>query len=250
MTAALTKRLTKLGLTDKESEVYMTLLQGGEMTADQLAKISKLNRSTAYVQIKLLQERGLVSTFKRGKKTYFAAESPNNLTRVVNKRKQEIEHQETEVVLLVPELLNIFGSAVDRPTVRVFEGKEGLVSMRNEILESDAKELRVALAYDSMANVFTVDEMMAFSAKRSQKKMHSKVLYTKAGEDMIVIAPQQGCRVDASAFPFGSDVYIFGDTVSFASTKDQIVGVTVKNADVAKTIHTLFEMAWKQSETK
>ncbi|MBC7487260.1 MAG: ArsR family transcriptional regulator [Cytophagaceae bacterium] len=246
MTAALTKRLTKLGLTDKESEVYMALLQGGEMTADQLAKISKLNRSTAYVQIKLLQERGLVSTFKRGKKTYFAAESPNNLTRVINKLKQEIEHQETEVTLLVPELLNIFGSAVDRPTARVFEGKEGLASMRNSILEEKPKKMYMITSYNQMLRVFTNDELTAFTKKREQAKIESNIIYTlDEGDDFKPFHLQKLKRVNPEALTsIGSDVYIYNNFVSFASAKDQIVGLTIENEDIANSMRFLFKSLW------
>ncbi len=239
------KRLIELGLTQKEADVYLTLLQSGDATADQLAKSSKLNRSTTYVQIKQLTEYGLVSTFKRGKKTFFAAESPTNLLRILEQRKQQITHQENEVAQLVPELLKLFGSSVDRPVVRVFEGKEGLISMRNSMLDSGTKEIKVAFSFDSMARIFNTDEMMAYSNKRAAKKIESQVIYKKVGEDIPTVPPQKIRRVDEDAYPFGADVYIYNDTVSFASTRDQIVGVSITNADIARTLRVLYDTVWK-----
>jgi HTH-type transcriptional regulator, sugar sensing transcriptional regulator len=239
------KNLIEFGLTAKEAEVYLTLLQSGDATADQLAKSSKLNRSTTYVQIKQLTEYGLVSTFKRGKKTFFAAESPNNLARILEQRKQQITRQEAEVAQLVPELLKLFGSSVDRPVVRVFEGKEGLVSMRNNILESGTKNMLAAFSFDSMAKIFSTDEMMAFSNKRAAKKIQSRLMYKKTGDDIVVVPPQEVRRVDEKTYPFGADVYIYNDTVSFASTQDQIVGVSITNADIAKTMRMLYETVWE-----
>lgn len=238
------KKLIELGLTAKEAEVYLALLKSGDSTADQLAKLAKMNRSTTYVQIKLLAEYGLVSTFKRGKKTFFAAESPTNLIRILENRHRQIEAQKNEVELLVPELLKLYGSSVDRPAVRVFEGKEGLVSMRNSILEANPKIMQVAFSFDAMSKIFNTDEMMGFSLKRAKKNIYTQGLYTKIGEDVPVVPPQQLKRINAEAYPFGSDVYIYGDTISFASTKDQIVGITIKNADIAKTMKTLFDIAW------
>ena len=241
----MTKKLIEFGLKQKEAEVYLTLLQGGEATADQLAKSSKLNRSTTYVQIKSLSEYGLVSTFKRGKKTFFAAESPNNLARILEQRKQQIIIQEAEVSQLVPELLKIFGSSIDRPVVRVFEGKAGLVSMRNSILDSGAKSMLAAFSFDSMAKIFSEDEMMAFSNKRASKKIESRLLYKKSGDDIPSVPPQQIRRVKEEEYPFGADMYIYNDTVSFASTKDQIVGVSITNADIAKTMRLMYDTVWK-----
>jgi sugar-specific transcriptional regulator TrmB len=244
------EKLIQLGLTEKEAEVYLSLLKGGEATADQLAKSAKLNRSTTYVQIKELSEYGLVSTFKRGKKTFYSAESPNNLDRLIEHKSSLIELQRSEVKLLIPELLKFFGSSMDRPTVRVFEGKEGLVSMRNEILESGIKNLQIAFSIDSMSKIFTVSEMMAFSNKRASKKIFSKAIYTKTdGEDIVRVPPQELRRVDIKKYPFGSDIYIYGDTVSFASTQGQVVGITIKNADIAKTMKALFDIAWEHSDT-
>ena len=249
MTKILTEKLTELGLTDKESTVYVCLLSGGEMTADQLAKLSKLNRSTAYVQIKHLSERGLVSTFKRGKKTYYSAESPSNLIRVIAQKKQAIQLQESEVALLVPELLKIFGSAIERPAVRVFEGKEGLTSMRNSILEEKPAKLLMITAYDQMTKVFTSEELMAFTKKREQAKVESHVLYTlESGEDFKAFPFQKLKRIKNNTTTIGSDIYIYGDTVSFASAKDYIVGLTVVNRDIAASMRFLFQGIWNTEQ--
>ena len=243
-----TKKLIELGLTEKEAEVYLTLLQSGDATADQLAKSSKLNRSTTYVQIKALIEYGLVSSFKRGKKTFFAAESPTNLVRILEQKKQQILVQEAEINTLVPELLKVFGSSVDRPVVRVFEGKEGLVSMRNNILESKSKFVKIAFSFDSMSKIFTNEEMMAFSNKRASKNIQSQLMYKRTGEDIPSVPPQQILRITEEQFPFGADLYIHDDTISFASTKDQIVGVSITNADIAATVRALYDSIWKATD--
>lgn len=248
MLRALKQKLIDLGLSDKETSVFLVLIQGGEMTAEQVATVTKLNRSTTYVQLKLLMDRGLASTFKRGKKTFFAAESPSNLVRLVEQKRESILKQEVEIKSIVADLLKVFGNVVDRPTVRVFEGKEGLVTMRNSMLETDAGTILVAASFDAMAKIFNDEELMDFSRRRSASKKQSVVLYTKTGEDVQTVPPQKILRVDQKKFPFGADVYIYGDTVSFASTKNQIVGVTIKNADIAMTMKALFDSAEKVAE--
>lgn len=241
----MTKKLIEFGLKQKEAEVYLTLLQGGEATADQLAKSSKLNRSTTYVQIKSLSEYGLVSTFKRGKKTFFAAESPNNLSRILEQRKEQITLQEAEVTLLVPELLKMFGSSVDRPAVRVFEGKEGLTTMRNAILDEKPECILTVIRYNQMQKVFSEEEMVKFTKKRQSLGIESWVMYSyEEGDDFKPFPLQKLKRVKSEDLPFGCDMYIYNDTVAFASTSKQIVGVTVKNADIATTLRAMFLSLW------
>lgn len=248
MPHSLAQKLIDLGLTAKETAVYLVLIQSGEMTAEHAATLTKLNRSTTYVQLKLLMDYGLASTFKRGKKTYFAAESPSNLARLFEQKREKILQQESEVKVIVSDLLKVFGKIVDRPAVRVFEGKEGLVTMRNGILETSAQAIEAVFSFDAMSKIFTDEELMDFSRRRAALKKTSSLLYTKKGDPIPSVAPQKILRVDDKKFPFGADVYIYGDTVSFASTQNQIVGVTIKNADIAVTIKALFAMAWKQTE--
>ncbi len=241
------KNLIDLGLTEKEASVYLALLSGGEMTADQLAKLSKLNRSTTYVQIKLLIDYGLVSTFKRGKKTIFASESPNNLVRILEHKQQQIEVQKAEVAKLVPELLKLFGGLVDRPTVRVFEGKEGLVSMRNSILDQKPDRLLMVTAYNQMQKIFSTEELKQFTDKREKLGIESWVMYTlPTGDDFVPFRLQKLKRIKAEDLPFGSDMYIYNNSVSFASAKEGIVGLTITNQDIADTLRTMYLGLWNQ----
>src|SRR3989344_453122 len=117
------RELQDLGLAEKEAKVYLAALEIGRATADQLAKQAKIVRPTAYVQIKSLMEKGLMSTYEEGKKTYFAPESPEALRRVLDKQKESIRTQEDELKRLLPELSRLFEGAGERPVVRFFEGK-------------------------------------------------------------------------------------------------------------------------------
>ncbi|MBY0538716.1 hypothetical protein K2P47_04970 [Patescibacteria group bacterium] len=244
-------KLIELGLTAKEAEVYLTLLQSGDATADQLAKTSKLNRSTTYVQIKSLTDHGLVSTFKRGKKTFFAAESPHNLQRILEQKKQHIAYQEAEVTELIPELLKLFGSSVDRPVVRVFEGKEGLASMRNAILDEKPECILTVIRYNQMQKVFSEEEMVQYTKKRQGLGIESWVMYSyEEGEDFKPFPLQKLKRIKSEELPFGSDMYIYNDTVAFASTSKQIVGVTITNPDIATTMRAMFLSLWHTTKVK
>ena len=118
--------------------------------------------------------------------------------------------------------------------------------MRNSILESGTKKLQTAFSFDGMAKIFTVEEMMSFSNKRASKKIESQFMYKKSGDDIPSVPPQQIRRVQEKDYPFSADVYIYNDTVSFASTSsNKIVGVSITNADIAQTMRLLYDTVWK-----
>ena len=240
--------IVRLGLSDKEALVYLVLLNEGSGTADMLAKRSGLNRSTTYVQLDVLMQLGLASTYKIGKKTYFAAESPNNLDRLVQRQELALQSQRAEIQTLLPKLMHMFSATGERPVIRTHEGKEGLATMRNEVIANADKEIFTAVSFDDLYKVFTVDELMAFSNARSKRGIISYTLYNKEGEDAIQVPPQELRRVSKEDFPFTSDIYIYGNSVSISNTTGKIFGVTIDNAEISQTFRSLFLLAWKSAE--
>ena len=70
------KLLTELGLTPTETRVYLSSLKSGPTLFRRSPSGAKLSRTATYDVIAALQERGLMSTFDRGKKKFFTAEEP------------------------------------------------------------------------------------------------------------------------------------------------------------------------------
>ncbi len=52
------QQIIDLGLSEKEADIYLTLLSMGSSTIDALAKETKIKRSTVYVQLKTLLKKG------------------------------------------------------------------------------------------------------------------------------------------------------------------------------------------------
>lgn len=238
------RELTELGLSENEATVYQTLLQLGSGTARDIATQAGLNRSTTYVQLTSLQSYGLASSFLVNKKTHFAAESPENLKRLIDQRIDHLLEDKRTLTDRLPELMQQFMAGSHRPTVRIFEGVEGLRSMRAELLESGVDTVYVASDLDALYALFSREELMAYSEQRREKGIKSYVLYTKSGRAAKEVPPQEMRRVDREQFPFEADIYIYGDTVSIATVSGTIVGVTVKNAALAHAMRSLFQLAW------
>jgi sugar-specific transcriptional regulator TrmB len=72
----LIKELRHFGLSDKEAAVYLASLNLGPASVQDLSHKSKVNRATTYVVIESLTTQGLMSTFVKDKKRYFALAAP------------------------------------------------------------------------------------------------------------------------------------------------------------------------------
>ncbi|MBU1705987.1 TrmB family transcriptional regulator, partial [Patescibacteria group bacterium] len=118
----LTRELTHLGLTEKEASVYLAAAELGPSVAQDIAKKAKVNRATTYVMIDMLKTRGLMSSYSKGKKKFFVAESPERLLGMIRLQRQELESREEEFARIMPQLAALYNVEGTKPQVRFLEG--------------------------------------------------------------------------------------------------------------------------------
>ena len=240
-------QLENLGLTPSEVSVYLNLVQFGPGTASEVAQRCNLNRSTAYVQLSSLINDGLVNNYKLKKKTCFSAESPKHLERFLEKKLHTIEDQIEESGPLIEDLLKIFAKNDTKPSLRVFDGKDGLITMGNELLNSGVPEYYAAYSFDEIYAVFGQQELANYNEKRVALGIFEHLLYNKSGRAAPKLPLQEQKRFPKDTFPFRANIYVYGDTVSIAQTTGKIFGVSIKNENVANSFRSLFKLAWSEA---
>lgn len=99
--------LKELGLNDKETKIYLTLLEKGRMMPSSLARITKINRATVYSAAKSLQSKGMVHEDFSGKSRYLLAASPTSLEQILIEQKRELDAKAQVVKDTIQELLLI-----------------------------------------------------------------------------------------------------------------------------------------------
>lgn len=244
------QELQDFGLSEKEARVYLAALELGKATADELAKQAKVNRSTTYVQIESLKQKGLVSSYDEGKKTYFAPESPEYLKRLFEKQSGELESKQKELEKLLPGLSKMFETAGERPRVRFFEGKEGLITMREEVLRSGAKEINVIYSADDSEKVYSEDERNEFLKRRASKGINTKAIYTRSsGKFLPPPSPLTESRiVPEDIFPIGADIIIYENSVALTALKGKLMGVIIQSDEIAISMRSIFNLAWESAQ--
>jgi len=247
------QELKKIGLSDKEAKIYMASLSRGPETAPALAKLSGIVRPTAYVIIDSLLKKGLMSSFVKEKKTFYTAESPEHLLSLIRLQKQEIEEREREFAKLIPELEKLANIKGEKPKVRVFEGKEGLKSITEQILKSKSKEIYSYIPIDLVYGLFTEkDHTERVTQRRIAKKIKSKVFYTtKRGEILKPVDKEllrEAKYVPEDKFSFKAGIDICDDFVAIYTFKGKIMGVIIENDDIANTLKSVFRMCWENNK--
>lgn len=243
--------LKDLGLSEKEAKVYLAALEIGRATADQLAKHAKIVRPTTYLQIKSLMEKGLMSTYEEGKKTYFAPESPELLRRLLARQKDSLNAKERDLGTLLPELLRQFDSAGERPIVRFFPGKEGVSLAREEILKTKDKEIYTIFSPDNLPRIYDQKYLDDFSARRKALGIHSKGIYTshKGTFDPAILdkfTERRSFRTEPLSL--SADIYIFDSRVEIVSLEGTLFGLIIESTQIAKSFKAIFDFLWNKAE--
>lgn len=103
--------LGKLGFSDKESEVYLALLQHGKMTPAEIAKLTRISRPTVYSVSKELVKKGVVIEDLGGSSRSLIAKQPEDLAILVNREQKALDVKKTTVDQAISELKKIAQSS-------------------------------------------------------------------------------------------------------------------------------------------
>lgn len=241
------KELQNLGLTEKEAKVYTTALELGPDTVQNIAKESGINRATTYVQIESLEEKGLMSEFEKGKKTYYVAESPNRLKNLVGVVEKELEIKKASVNSIVPGLLALFESMGERPKVRFFEGVEGTKAMRDDFLKTKDKMIYGIIDYDKLFGLYPTQQE-DYTNFRVKKKIRTRTYYTrKEGPLKTANSPKdlrEAKYLDSKKVDISASITVYDNKVAISTYSTDPIGVIIESAAIAKTVKSLFELSW------
>ena len=242
------KELQDIGLSEKEARVYLASLELGRTTAEKLAKHAKVNRSTTYVQIESLMKMGLMSTYEEDKKTYFAPESPELLKRQLIRQQDELAAKERDLGAILPALIQQFDGAGEKPLVRFFPGKEGIATVREEVLTVKDKQLCVIFSSDTMTKMFPSKELDAYTVRRKGLGICSRGIYTD--KDFFTNADLDDLT-DRRYIPnlfMSIDIRIFGDKTALFSLEGSPFAMVIESNGIARSMRNLFDLLWSIGE--
>lgn len=245
------KYLQEIGLSDKEASVYLALLSVDNDSVVDLAKKTKINRTTIYPVLESLAKKGLISEVKIDKKVKYQAEPPERLETYVERIKTDLNEQERRLKDIIPQLRSMYKEDSEKPVAKFFEGKEGVISMTEELVMSDSDDNTMYMIYnkDMLNNLFKEVDLSRFSEIRKKKKINGKSIYNfDNGELDRRQNLGNRIKVDSKKNPISCDITVFGNKVRVATLKNGVGGIMIYNKDFADTMKTLFELAFKNIE--
>lgn len=238
-------QLSNLGLTKNKGRAYLELLQLGRATASELGLQLGVPRTTALEILNQLKAQGLVNSSIHGRKHIFSAEAPQHL-------EQHFARKASTAHTLLPELLALFSGQNTRPTVRVFDGIDGIRRVFEETLHTKKGLLRGILSMEDLYTVPGKAFMKNYIEQRITKQIRLQVIRSKQKEVEETwpssTSELRELRYAPLQYTFPMTIYVFDNTVALLGTKKEPFGVLIQSEGLATTMQNFFDLLWSVSK--
>lgn len=234
--------LESYGFSKKEIKIYLTILQLGNTTANEISKKSQINRSTTYDILKSLIEKGICSKTTIEKTSHYQVITPEKLIDDLEEKKQKIKDALAEFKIIQK-------TTTTKPQIKIFEGKSGFKTILTDVLNTN-KPIQVI----STSKVFDVlmYEFPHYIEERKKKRIFAQVIQEESKQTkQLQKKDSQELRETRSLKNFNTDsmIWIYGNKVSTIKLiKNEIICINIMDETLAKDQKAIFEILWNNSK--
>lgn len=225
--------IKQLGLSDNETEVYLLLLQMQEGLASEIAKKSKISRPHIYDTLAKLIDKGIVSYVIKNSRKYFKPANPEVLMDLLKSKEMSLQK-------ILPDLKKLYAPAKEKPTIEVYEGKEGLKTILKDILRVN-KELTgfgPTIRWEKEIPI----AIEQYFKQREKTGLKAKLLCSEGTE--VIKHPLNKYKIIPKDYSSPSSVFTYGNKTCFILWLDSPIAILVENKDLTDSFKGYFSLAW------
>lgn len=237
--------LKEVGLTQKEGEIYTSLLQYGPLSILALSRQTKIHRPVLYKNIDDLIDKGILRSTIQGNRKKFFAVPPQQLINYI-KRKEELLESSLPLFSAFTVTKN------EKPKITYYEGRSQLLELYKTGLECASGQLYTFFPSKYMAEVFGKKPMEKIIKERVRRKIWADVLRSKESEDTFLdsdLKDRELRRVryipDDKKLTMG--VIIFDNKVNLFSPMRENFGIQIESDAYSELMKYFFQGLWSLS---
>lgn len=239
------KILEKFGFSLNESKIYLTSLEIGLSSAQDIAKKAGLKRTTVYSVLISLVNRGMIGKTLVKNKTRFVAEPPEKLLSLIN----EIQ---SNIVKVLPELEAIYNKNETKPKITFFEGENAIHNVYEDTLKEKPKEIlewNTNIFFDHFPKDYNYIEKrtkLGIRARRIAGKgslwdIRHKVWDEKELSETVVVPKEM--------FNPKVEVNIYNNKVAFMNYAENM-SVIIESKAIADVMREAYELSWDGAKAR
>lgn len=234
--------LKEIGLSEKETGVYLAVLELGESTVLPISKKSNYKRTYCYDILSELVEKGLVSFVVKNGRRRYKAEDPKKIHNRLN----------NHVILydsILPRLLSLYNNNLSgKPKVSYYEGVKEVFTLYEQM--AGAKRV------DAIGSPAQIDKYIGKYFTDFAKKFFTKEMITRElipqGSPIVdyqktYIKPYHEYRYIQGVSELKTDMFMFDNKLALVSYGETCHAVMIEDSNIVETQRILFDIIWKNT---
>ncbi|MBW2981640.1 helix-turn-helix domain-containing protein [Candidatus Woesearchaeota archaeon] len=233
--------IQKLGFTQAEARVYITLLRLGPVKVGKVIEKTGLQSSTVHNVLHSLIDKGIITYILKGKMKIYQAVDPNLILKSYKEKEQEFEK-------IIPKLESLQKLAEIKQEAEIYEGTKGIMTMLNELIE-DAKpnDTYYFFAVDVRGLNKDIQKFFErFDAKRKAKKLITRGLARK--ELKPLFEKRKYLKMKYTNMPLPANTGICNNKMALISWGEKPTGILIQSKQIVKKQKEFFNELWNKIE--
>ncbi|MDO8593971.1 MAG: helix-turn-helix domain-containing protein [bacterium] len=249
--------LKRLGFSEKEIQVYLTVLENGKIAPAQVAFLTQIKRSTVYAVAKELLKKGVITEDVAGLGGYLVALPPENLGSALKNEEQAILEKKELVKEAIAELENVPKSkSYSVPKMRFIDeyNVKDFLYRQTPVWEESMKKEKELTWWGFQDHTFVENkefrEWIEWYWGRAPKEYDLKLI----SNDSEIEEKMQSKNIERRIIKFGKENFnvtgtnwILGEYVVFIMSKQRpYYLVEIRDAVYAQNMREVFRNLWTE----
>lgn len=236
--------LQNLGLSKSQAITYLRLVENGELSPPQVAKLTGESRSNAYMILQRLEDLDLIEKKADAKKLTYLPLNPVALENLAENKRRQSTRIEQEVKHHMPQMLSYFYSFTERPGIRLLQGIEGLKEIHRDTLRTkkDIYFMRTLSEVEHLGDAY----FDRYKAKRAALGITTYAYtvgpFIKNQDKDDKIHKMVRTWIDPKDYTAPVEINVYGDKTAFLVYGEDIMGVIIQSAQIASSMRQMFRI--------
>lgn len=244
--------LQNIWLNENESRIYLACLELGNAHAGRIINHVWLARATVYDALERLIKRWLIHKITKKGTTIFSPEDPERLEYILEMQSKSLKTVKKNLDAILPQLRKLKNPYMRLPSVRMYEGIEGIRTVLNDSLT--AKEIIYAYVNVDAMEKHIKEINDEYLEKRKKNNIRKKWLivdtpFSREFSRQYDRTVSEARFLSKTTTPFHIEMNIYDGKISYLTYRDKNpLGIIIEDEDIYRIHRSTFELIWGQSE--